>query len=622
MIVIGMYSSTTNDVEVIALRDELGIIVPLVSGTGGSTGVQSYYEVESFPETILIKPDRSVIWDSEETPLDNITTIVSLGPHQNACPEDWPIAEFSGTPLVIPINSGVVYTDESTNPISQWIWTFENGTPDSFDGQSPPEIIYEVAGYHDVSLTVRNQYGNENSITKHDYVLVYEIADTTPVAWFTANQVIVVAGNSVDFTDLSYDFPYEWEWSFEGAIPPSSDVQNPQNIIYNASGTYDVQLIVRNSQGYDTLLIEDYITVIPDAGTEIPVANFTTQNRLIKSNTLVMFDDLSTNNPMFWSWAFEGGDPSSSSTQLQPQGIRYVNPGFFDVTLNVGNTNGADVLTKRDYIVVYESFVGTVCDTISNLQEGEIPYAMQINGMTGYYGGHNSERINVYADYYDFHTFNQVYGVIVPVLDVAYLSNNSYVRFMTWDGAHDSPTTILGEQKVYLRDLRENYFQVILFDEPLEVDGPFYLGYSINYADGDNFVVGMAPNRGHGGFNTLWVCKDGIWESSASHYDISTSTGIRPLTCLVGIEDEFITENTSIFPNPCSEKLYIDNELGFDDGDFMEIFDKTGKTILIQFAEQGSYSMEVNTNDIAQGVYFVRLFTKGKLLNEKISIIR
>ncbi len=84
---------------------------------------------------------------------------------------------------------------------------------------------------------------------------------------------------------------------------------------------------------------------------------------------------------------FQGGDPFTSNSQLQPGGILYANTGFFDVTLNVGNTNGSDMLTKRDYVVVYDSFVGSVCDTIGNLQEDEIPYAMQINGMTGYYGG-------------------------------------------------------------------------------------------------------------------------------------------------------------------------------------------------------------------------------------------
>lgn len=624
MIVIGVFEWGSTDDEIITWREENGLIYPVASDEGGSGNVVSYYGVEAFPETVLIKPDRTVIWDGTDPDpdLQNVLDIVAIGPQRNACPDQWPIADFSGNPLVIPINTGVMFTDESQNPISEWFWTFENGTAGTFNGQNPPEIIYNVAGYHDVSLTARNEYGNENSITKEDYILVYELADTLPVAGFSANQVIVVAGNTVDFTDLSYDFPFEWHWSFQGAAPAVSIIQHPANVLYNTSGLFDVQLIVRNSEGYDTLLIEDYIRVIPDPGTEIPVANFTTNSRLIRVDTKVVFTDLTTNNPMWWSWAFEGGEPATSNEQLQPGGILYSNTGFYDVTLNAGNVNGADVLTKRDYVVVYESFVGSVCDTIGNLLEDEIPYSMMINGMTGYYGGHNSDRITGYADYYDYHTYNQVYGVIVPIMEVAHASNNSYIRFITWDGADDEPTTILADQKVFLRDLDENFIQVILFDEPLEVDGPFYLGYNINYADGDEFVVGMAPNRGHGGINTLWVNKEGVWYNSASEYQISTSSGIRPLTCLVGIEDELLSENTGIYPNPCSDRLFVNNDLGFNTGDFVEIFDRTGKTVALKFAENGSSEIELNTENIASGVYFARIFTKGKLIVEKVSIVR
>ncbi|MCK9254811.1 MAG: PKD domain-containing protein [Bacteroidales bacterium] len=585
--------------------------------------MRNYYEIEGFPTKILIKPDRAVIWDDdEEFNINSTGGLQEIGVNRNACPADWPIADFSGEPLLLPVNTGVIYSDLSQNHIITWLWEFENGTPNNFNGQNPPEIIYEVPGYHKVKLTVANEFGNSNEIVKTKYVHVYELADDLPTAWFSANQVIVIAGNYVNFTDLSWDFPFQWKWEFPGGLPQNSIAQHPQNIIYNLPGEYDVQLIVRNSEGYDTLLIENYIKVIPEVGPDAPVANFTTSNRLVKRNTPVVFQDLSTNNPMFWSWSFQGGEPSSSSSQLQPNGIIYPNTGFFDVSLNVGNVNGSAMLTKKDYVVVYDSFVGKVCDTIGNFKSGEEPVALKINGMTGYYGGQNSDKISMYADYYDFHTFNQIKGIILPVMKLSYGSDNSYIRFITWDGADPKPTTVLSSQKVFLRDLRQNYFQVIMFDEPLDVDGPFYLGYSINYAAGDQFVVGMAPNRGHGNFNSLFVYKDGNWYSSPEAYEISTSTGIRPMTCLVGIEDDYIESGLAVYPNPCNDNLFISNSMSFDNGDFVEIFDKTGKTIKIQFAEIGSEVIEINTCEIASGMYYARIFTKGKIKTEKISIIK
>lgn len=612
------------DTDAIAetFREEHGCIYPLVSGEGGSYPVISYYGVTGYPEFVVISPDRSVTWNSGETDLHDVSVIAELGPNQNACPDNWPVADFTGDPLVLPVGSGVTFQDLSINDVATWNWVFEGGEPSTFSGQNPPEIIYNESGWYNVTLTVYNEFGNDNTITKPNFVQVYNIADDTVVAGFAANQITVVAGNTIDFTDLSYDFPYEWHWSFEMGSPATSTEQNPQDVLYNTVGVYNVQLIARNSQGYDTCLIEDYITVIPDAGEEAPTANFTADNRLVRVNTAVNFIDLSTNIPMTWNWQFEGGDPGYSSFQIEPEGVEYPNTGFFDVTLSVSNINGSDVLTKREYIVVYDSYVGSYCDTIGNLKAGEIASRMQINGISGYYGGHNEDRIKMYADYYDYHTYSQVYGVVVPVMDISYASYSSYIRFITWDGADDSPTTILGEEKVYLHDLSGNFFQIILFDEPLEVDGPFYLGYSINYAEGDNFVVGMSPNRGYGGFNTLWVNDGDGWQSSTTAYEVAVSTGIRPLTCLVGIEDEEIQAKVGIYPNPCNNVLTINNEFSFNAGDFVEIYDNTGKTITMKFADEYSQTLELNVSDIACGVYYARIFTQGKLIVEKINIIR
>lgn len=82
-----------------------------------------------------------------------------------------------------------------------------------------------------------------------------------PEADFTIDeQTCILLGSEVAFTDLSRNFPTEWLWTFEGADPSTSTEKNPR-VKYNTAGTFDVQLIVTNELGKDTLLIEDYITV-------------------------------------------------------------------------------------------------------------------------------------------------------------------------------------------------------------------------------------------------------------------------------------------------------------------------------------------------------------------------
>jgi PKD repeat protein len=82
-----------------------------------------------------------------------------------------------------------------------------------------------------------------------------------PVAQFTANNTTIPVGGSVNFTDQSTNSPTGWAWTFTGGTPSSSSQQNPQNIVYNAAGTYTVSLVATNGSGSDTETKTAYITV-------------------------------------------------------------------------------------------------------------------------------------------------------------------------------------------------------------------------------------------------------------------------------------------------------------------------------------------------------------------------
>jgi len=81
-----------------------------------------------------------------------------------------------------------------------------------------------------------------------------------PVVDFEASETNVVIGSTVDFTDLTTNAPTTWSWEFPGAIPATSTEQNP-SVVYPANGVYSVTLIATNSDGQDTSIKVDYITV-------------------------------------------------------------------------------------------------------------------------------------------------------------------------------------------------------------------------------------------------------------------------------------------------------------------------------------------------------------------------
>jgi uncharacterized repeat protein (TIGR02543 family) len=81
-----------------------------------------------------------------------------------------------------------------------------------------------------------------------------------------------------------------------------------------------------------------------------PVANFTADTLSVPAGGSVHFTDQSTNSPTSWSWTFEGGTPSTSTSQNPT--VTYNTPGTYDVSLTATNAAGSDTETKLNYITV------------------------------------------------------------------------------------------------------------------------------------------------------------------------------------------------------------------------------------------------------------------------------
>ena len=91
---------------------------------------------------------------------------------------------------------------------------------------------------------------------------------TLCTAKFSTPRTVICAGESITFTDESYNAATGWNWTLTGASPASSTQQNP-TVTYNTPGTYAVQLQATDGTNNSTSNLPAYITVLP-AGSNLP----------------------------------------------------------------------------------------------------------------------------------------------------------------------------------------------------------------------------------------------------------------------------------------------------------------------------------------------------------------
>lgn len=80
-------------------------------------------------------------------------------------------------------------------------------------------------------------------------------------AEFTVNKTTVCSGESIQFTDQTFNSANGWTWTFPGGSPATSSSQNP-SVTYSSPGVYQVVLLATDGSTSDTETKTAYITVL------------------------------------------------------------------------------------------------------------------------------------------------------------------------------------------------------------------------------------------------------------------------------------------------------------------------------------------------------------------------
>ncbi len=171
-----------------------------------------------------------------------------------------------------------------------------------------------------------------------------------PIVDFSADDLLIPVGETINFYDETSGIPEEWKWIFEGGEPATSSDENPEGILFATEGIFNVQLIAINDLGSDTLIKEAYITT---SSTILPEVDFVADKSSICVGDTIWFTDFTQYKPNQWQWNFNPNSVTfvygTSETSQNPV-IVIDEAGLFDVSLTAWNLNGSSVLEKPELI--------------------------------------------------------------------------------------------------------------------------------------------------------------------------------------------------------------------------------------------------------------------------------
>ena len=96
---------------------------------------------------------------------------------------------------------------------------------------------------------------------------------------FTSKNAKTCEGGQVSFTDISYNAPVSWLWSFPGGTPSSSILQNPV-VTYSNKGNYTVTLTVSDGKNSKSETKTNFVSVLSDLRVLPFVETFTSYTSL------------------------------------------------------------------------------------------------------------------------------------------------------------------------------------------------------------------------------------------------------------------------------------------------------------------------------------------------------
>ena len=415
--------------------------------------------------------------------------------------------------------------------------------------------------------------------------------DNPPIADFSGTDTIVPFGETIDFIDFSQNFPHHWKWYFEGASIDSSFQQNPFSVQYDSIGDFDVTFIVWNDFGYDTLVIEDYITVVPVPADLDIIGNSISPNVLpegystsLTSTVKNLGQNISPENYLKF---YLSDDITYSTGDLLLDSVLVDSLDHFD-----------QVAVSKDVIIPVGTPLG-VNYIIYYVDADNIVYESNENNNTAF------KAVVVVADLPDL----EVNSVSIDSVEIHAGEYTNVSCNVSSDGYQDSPA---GELKVFLSP-----------DQQYNSSSDIYLStqsFSALTTGSDenlNFDITIPVNSQQGDMYVLFIADADLLIEEG---DETNNVGYHSVKVMgpLGINDINSDISFMIIPNPNSGEFIISIDIAEYQNAEISITDILGKNVYYQ--NTNIDNLNISLKGISKGIYFLKLSGEKKSVTRKFVI--
>ena len=148
-----------------------------------------------------------------------------------------PIPAFTASPQIAFEGEVIEFSNYSIGG-DTWEWTFEGGTPSTYQGENPPGILYSSIGEYDVSLTISNST-SQQTLIKENYVTIFAEPSGE---WILQNSAFVATSRGINYISI-VDENTVWGTAYDGSSSGSNIQEftrtNNSGISWNF-GTIDI----------------------------------------------------------------------------------------------------------------------------------------------------------------------------------------------------------------------------------------------------------------------------------------------------------------------------------------------------------------------------------------------